>query len=77
MNRIIALLIMVIPGIVAVYGFKLMRDTLFGISHSFIPYLWLQFFIGLFAFLLGLAFVTGFIFYRDRKRNKVQNRFKQ
>ena len=76
MQRIIALLIVVLPAILAVYGIKLMRDMVFGILVSPIPNLFLQFIIGLLFFLLGLAFVAGFIFHRDRKRNKVQKRFK-
>ncbi|MDX5474308.1 MAG: DUF2627 domain-containing protein [Bacillaceae bacterium] len=76
MQRIIALLIVVFPAILAVYGIKLMRDMVFGILVSPIPNLFLQFIIGLLFFLLGLAFVAGFIFHRDRKRNKVQKRFK-
>ena len=75
MKRIIALLILVIPGFLAGFGIKLMRDMTFGILISPIPYLWLQFLIGLFLFLGGLGFVAGFIFHRDRKRNKVQTRF--
>lgn len=75
MSRIIALIIMVIPGILAVYGIKLMRDMTFGLLQPPIPFLWLQFIIGLLLFLGGLSFVAGFIFYRDRKRNKVQKRF--
>ncbi|MFD2214095.1 DUF2627 domain-containing protein [Metabacillus endolithicus] len=75
MSRIIALIIMVIPGMLAAYGIKLMRDMTFGILQPPIPFLALQFIIGLILFLGGLAFVAGFIFYRDRKRNKVQKRF--
>jgi hypothetical protein len=75
MIRIFALVIMVIPGILAAYGIKLMRDMTFGILQPPIPYFWLQFLLGLFLFLGGLSFVAGFIFYRDRKRNKVQKRF--
>lgn len=75
MIRILALVIMVIPGILAAYGIKLMRDMTFGILQPPIPYFWLQFLLGLFLFLGGLSFVAGFIFYRDRKRNKVQKRF--
>ncbi|MFP7297718.1 DUF2627 domain-containing protein [Neobacillus niacini] len=77
MKRIIALLILVIPGFLAGFGIKLMRDMTFGILHSPIPYLWLQFLSGLILFIGGLAFVAGFIFHRDRKRNKVQDRFKK
>ncbi|MFJ5757934.1 DUF2627 domain-containing protein [Neobacillus sp. NPDC093182] len=75
MRRIIALLILVIPGFLAGYGIKLMRDMTFGILQSPIPFLWLQFLLGLILFIGGLGFVAGFIFHRDRKRNKVQSRF--
>ncbi|KUP06161.1 membrane protein [Bacillus coahuilensis m2-6] len=77
MSRIIALFIMLVPAILAVVGIKLMRDMLFGILQTPFPFLWLQFLIGLLLFLFGLAFVAGFIFYRDRKRNKVQKRFQK
>jgi uncharacterized iron-regulated membrane protein len=75
MIRIIALIILLIPGGLAAYGVKLMRDMVFGIIQPPFPYLWLQFLTGLLLFLAGLAFVAGFILYRDRKRNKVQTRF--
>jgi hypothetical protein len=77
MKRIIALLILVIPGFLAGFGIKLMRDMTFGILQSPIPFLWLQFLLGLILFIGGLAFVAGFIFHRDRKGNKVQDRFKK
>jgi polyferredoxin len=54
-----------------------MRDMFFGILHAPFPLLGLQFVVGLILFLAGLAFVAGFILYRDRKRNKVQTRFQQ
>lgn len=77
MVRLFALLILVIPGAVAAYGIKLMRDMVFGITNG--PFttslLWLQFLVGLLLFLLGLGFVAGFILHRDRKKNKVQARF--
>ncbi|MFI8576715.1 DUF2627 domain-containing protein [Rossellomorea aquimaris] len=75
MVRLIALIIMLIPGALAALGIKLMRDMLFGILQSPIPYLWLQFVIGLLFFICGLAFIAGFVLHRDRKRNKVQSRF--
>ncbi|MGG5255123.1 DUF2627 domain-containing protein [Neobacillus sp. SM06] len=75
MKRIIALLILVAPGFLAAYGIKLMRDMVFGIQQPPIPFLWLQFLIGLFFFIGGLGFVGGFILHRDKKRNKVQARF--
>ncbi|OIK11778.1 hypothetical protein BIV60_17545 [Bacillus sp. MUM 116] len=76
MQRIIALIILLIPGFLAAFGIKLMRDMTFGILQPPIPYLTLQFLIGLILFLGGLGFVAGFILHRDRKRNKVQARFR-
>ena len=76
MQRLIALIIMLIPGALAALGIKLMRDMLFGILQPPFPSLWLQFILGLLFFLGGLSFIAGFILHRDRKRNKVQERFK-
>lgn len=76
MSRLIALVILIIPGITAGYGFKLLRDTMFGILNNPFPSLPLQFAGGLACFMAGVGFIGGFIFHRDRKRNKVQARFK-
>jgi hypothetical protein len=76
MIRIIALIIMLIPGAIAALGVKLMRDMVFGILHAPFPFLWLQFLAGLLFFLAGLGFIAGFILHRDRKRNKVQAIFR-
>lgn len=75
--RLLALLIVLIPGCIAALGIKLMRDMMFGILQSPFPYYWLQFLAGFIFFIGGLGFIAGFIFYRDRKRNKVQKRFKK
>ncbi|KZZ86219.1 MULTISPECIES: DUF2627 domain-containing protein [Bacillaceae] len=75
MSRIIALLIVLIPGIMAAYGIKLLRDLFFGILQPPIPSLLVQFILGVLLFIGGLGFTAGFIFYRDRKHNKVQKRF--
>ncbi|MDT2045532.1 MULTISPECIES: DUF2627 domain-containing protein [Bacillaceae] len=77
MMRIIALLILLIPGVLAGYGIKLMRDMVFGILQPPFSSLMLQFTIGLLLFVIGLGFVAGFILHRDRKRQKVQPRFQQ
>ncbi|WP_347549681.1 DUF2627 domain-containing protein [Pseudalkalibacillus hwajinpoensis] len=73
--RLIALLIVLIPGIFGVIGIKLMRDVLFGVLNPPFTSLIVQFILGLIFLILGLSFVGGFIFYRDRKRHKVQERF--
>lgn len=75
MSRLIALIILLIPGAVAALGIKLMRDMLFGLLQPPFPFLWLQFLAGLIFFIIGLGFIGGFIFYRDRKMNKVQKKF--
>ncbi|GIN55729.1 DUF2627 domain-containing protein [Lederbergia ruris] len=75
MGRIVALILLVIPGILAGYGIKLMRDMLFGILQKPFPFLWLQFLSGAVFFVIGLGFIAGFVLHRDRKRNKVQKRF--
>jgi hypothetical protein len=75
MKRIIALLILVIPGFLAALGIKLMRDMLFAIKDAPFPNLLLQFLVGFIFFIGGLGFVAGFIFHRDKKRNKIQDRF--
>lgn len=77
MDRIAALVIMLIPGFIAALGIKLMRDMVFGILHEPLPSLTLQFLTGLLAFLLGLGFIAGFVLHKDRKRNKVQARFQK
>lgn len=75
MQRFIAVIIVIIPIILGMYGIKQMRDTFFGYLNSPYPALWIQFFAGLLAFFIGLYFIGSFILYRDRKRNKVQSRF--
>ncbi|MEH7391149.1 DUF2627 domain-containing protein [Bacillus sp. JJ1474] len=77
MVRLIALIIMLIPGLFAAYGIKLMRDMVFGILQNPFPYLWVQLLSGLLFFLVGLGFIAGFILHRDRKKNKVQPRFQR
>ncbi|GHI01037.1 DUF2627 domain-containing protein [Neobacillus kokaensis] len=77
MTRIVALIILLIPGFLAALGIKLMRDMTFGVLQAPFTHFWLQFLAGLLLFVIGLGFVAGFIFHRDRKRNNVQARFKQ
>jgi hypothetical protein len=69
--RIIAWLILLIPGVFAGIGIKLMRDTFFGVlTDDVFVALWIQFLFGLVIFLLCMWFIGGFIFYHDRKRRK-------
>lgn len=75
-SRFIAVLLLVVPGWIATYGFLLMKNALF---DSFAPgaWPWLPFLGGLLMFGAGVGFIGGWIFYRDRKRNYVAPRFRE
>ena len=75
MGRLIAFLILFIPGVCAAMGIKFMRDMIFGILQFPFPSLILQFLVGFIMMVGGIGFIAGFILHRDRKRNKVQKRF--
>ncbi|AZN40643.1 DUF2627 domain-containing protein [Paenibacillus albus] len=82
--RFIAVLLLVIPGIGATYGFLLMKDAVFHYFSSFGDetvsvrhFEWWMFLGGLALFLIGVAFIGGWTFYRDRKRNYVAPRYRQ
>ncbi|WP_152654695.1 DUF2627 family protein [Oceanobacillus sp. CFH 90083] len=68
MQRNLALIILFIPGVIAAFGIKLMRDTLFDTFYPIFIYGSIQFVAGLLMFLGGLLFLGGFIVYRDRKK---------
>lgn len=75
-SRFVAVLLLVIPGWAATYGFLLMKDAVFeSFGPGTLP--WLKFVGGLALFVLGVAFIGGWIFYRDRKRNYVAPRFRE
>ena len=73
MWRLLALLVIVTPGIIGAIGIKLMRDALFYEVYSFLFNAGIQFIVGLIMFIFGLAFIGGFIFHRDRKRQLINN----
>jgi hypothetical protein len=82
--RFIAVMLLVIPGIAATYGFLLMKDALFDLFSQFgdearksLDFKWLMFLLGLLLFSLGVAFIGGWTFFRDRKRNYLAPRFKE
>ncbi|MDR6224617.1 DUF2627 family protein [Desmospora profundinema] len=70
-QRILAILILCIPGATGVYGWTLLRDVFFDYVAGE-GFQWGWFILGTLLFLGGLAFVGGFLFYRDAKRNQVQ-----
>ncbi|MBA4548531.1 DUF2627 domain-containing protein [Thermoactinomyces intermedius] len=71
-ERILAIIIMCIPGASAAYSWKWMRD----IFHDFLsgqPFAWLPFTGSLILFLASIAFLGGFIFHHDKKRNRLKS----
>ncbi|TBL79836.1 DUF2627 domain-containing protein [Paenibacillus thalictri] len=78
--RLIAILLLVIPGVLATYGFLAMKDALFaqfGPEETNPHILWGKFTLGLVCFAAGVAFIGGWTFFRDRKRNYVAPRFRK
>lgn len=71
MARLLAAIILFVPGALAAYGIKLMRDALFLEVSPILFNVGIQFVVGLILFLAGLAFIGGFVVHRDRKRNLV------
>lgn len=83
-TRFIAILILVIPGLMAMTGFLMMKDSLFeylsvhgDTSVTDPSFQWLHFGGGLVLFVAGMTFLGGWILTRDRKRNYVGPRFKE
>jgi uncharacterized membrane protein len=75
MARLLAFIVLLIPGLMAAGGIKLIRDTVFGKLIEPIPFLWLQLIIGVILLIVGLGFFAGFLLHRDRKNGKVQPKF--
>jgi len=86
LQRGIAILLLVIPGIMSTYGFLVMKDISYiwfaqiaeeytGDTSSLV--LGIQFVGGLLLFAAGIAFIGGWIFFRDRKRNYLSPRFRK
>ena len=75
MARLAAFIVLLIPGLFAAGGIKLMRDSIFGILFNPFPVIWLQFLIGFIMFSAGIGFFAGFLLRRDRKNGRVQPKF--
>ncbi|UUZ79540.1 DUF2627 domain-containing protein [Paenibacillus sp. P26] len=79
-SRFIAILLLVIPGLAATYGFLAMKDAWFAQFDHTVPdphILWGKLLWGSLLFAAGIAFLGGWIFFRDRKRNYVAPRFRK
>lgn len=75
-ERLLAIILLVVPGVLATYGFLWMKDAVF-INFTPAGFPWIKFIGGLLAFSVGVAFIAGWIFFRDRKRNYVAPRFRE
>lgn len=71
MIRIVAVTMLLIPGVFAAFGIKLMRDALFMQIYPILFNAGLQFIVGLILFIAGVGFIGGFVVHRDRKKNLV------
>lgn len=75
MRKILALIILVIPGILAAIGIKYMRDSMFGIVNDPFTLTVVQFVIGLLMAVFGIWFIGGYILYREKKNKRAQDKF--
>lgn len=76
MVRIIAVIIIFLPGVIGALGIKLMRDAFFSEVYPFLINEVVQFIVGLIMFVGGLTFIGGFIYHRDKKRNLLKEQTK-
>lgn len=82
-QRLIAILLLVIPGFLATYGFLEMKNAIFdyvaahGDEGNIPTFNWGKLIWGVVLFGAGAGFIGGWIFYRDRKRNYVAPRFRE
>ncbi|GED29525.1 hypothetical protein BCE02nite_06660 [Brevibacillus centrosporus] len=74
-QKMIALLIMVIPAAIAMYGIKLIRDAFFYSISPEVSFLWGKLIAGILCFVIPVLFIAGFILHHERKKNRVQPRF--
>ncbi len=75
-QRFVAVILLAIPGLAAAYGFLLMKNAIFdSLGPPTFP--WLSFAFGFILFGLGVGFIGGWIFFRDRKRNYLAPRFQK
>ncbi|MBU6079602.1 DUF2627 family protein [Allobacillus halotolerans] len=73
MIRLIALILLLIPGVLAAYGIKLLRDSFFGEVAPLFINVMIQFSAGVLFIIIGIGFIGGFIYRRDQKKNKTKD----
>ncbi|WP_434120825.1 DUF2627 domain-containing protein [Salinicoccus roseus] len=75
MQKVIALVILVIPVFLAGLGIKYMRDSVFGIVNDPFTLTVVQFIVGLVLTVVGVWFIGGYILHREQRQKRVQERF--
>ncbi|GAA3725371.1 DUF2627 domain-containing protein [Salinicoccus jeotgali] len=75
MKKIIALLILVIPVIMAGLGIKYMRDSVFGIVNDPFTLTVVQFIVGLLIAIFGIWFIGGYILHREQRQNRAKEKY--
>ena len=82
-QRFIAIILLVVPGLLACFGFLNMKNAIFdyialhGEENTVVQLDWGLLILGLIMFLAGVFFIAGWVLFRDRKRNYVAPRFKE
>ena len=72
MKKFIALMLLVIPVIIAGIGIKLIRDSMFGIINDQFTVVYMQFIVGVILMVLGIWFIAGYIMNRENKHNRLK-----
>lgn len=72
-QRIIAIIIVCIPGVLAIYGWTVLRDLFFEYTAG-LPIKWWDLGRGIFCFAVGIYLLGSFIFYREKKNYNVQDK---
>lgn len=72
MKKFIALMLLVIPVIIAGIGIKLIRDSMFGIINDPFTVVYMQFIIGVILMVIGIWFVAGYIMNRENKHKRLK-----
>ncbi len=73
-QRIIALLMLIIPALIAMLGWNMMKESVYTYMAE-LAFPLLTFVVGLVLFLGGVTFIAGFVFHRDKKRRLLQPKF--
>lgn len=86
LERVVAILLIAVPGAFGVLGWKWMKDAIYtamgqqsfqwGVFFSRLFSDW-HLYAGFIFLLLALIFIGGFIFHRDAKRNRVQPKLRR